>query len=74
MPKSIFVAVVLHTSQKIINSKCYAPLPVSIKDLNAIYQSNDYACAFHLTEEAPGGVVEEARLPSILRLASCLSA
>ena len=41
----------------------------------SIYEnSRDAMCIFHLTEEGPEMDVEGARLPSILRLASCLSA
>lgn len=55
-------------------SKCYAPLSHFYQKFRMLSTKAVITeMHFHFIEEAPDIVVEGARLPSILRLASCLS-
>ena len=64
----------LISTAKPTKSKCYAPrshFNQEVRMLSTKAVVTDFHV--HFIEEAPDIVVEGARLPSILRLASCLS-
>ena len=66
--------VILRSTAQPTKSKCYAPFSLFDQEVRMLSTKAVVTeLHFHFIEEAPDIVVEGARLPSILRLASCLS-